>query len=74
MGHAYERRDGEALKKLKVNLCMECGCCAFVCPAKRRLVENHKLAKGVLNEYNKAQKAEAEKKAAKAAEKEAAAK
>ena len=67
---AYERRDGEALQKLKVNLCMECGCCAFVCPAKHRLVENNKLAKGVLNAYLKAQKAEEERKAALAAEKE----
>ena len=51
---------------------MECGCCAFICPARRRLVENNKLAKGVLNEYLKAEKAEEERKAAKAAEKEAA--
>jgi len=69
---AYQKRDGAALKKLKVNLCMECGCCAFICPARRRLVENNKLAKGVLNEYLKAEKAEEERKAAKAAEKEAA--
>ncbi len=71
---AFEKKDGEMLKKLKVNLCMECGCCAFVCPAKHRLVETNKLAKGVLNAYNAAQKAEADRKAAIAAEKEAAAK
>ena len=68
--HAYEKRDAERLGKLKVNLCMECGCCAFACPAKRRLVEVNKLAKGVLGAYVKAQKAEAEKKAAAAAAKE----
>jgi electron transport complex protein RnfC len=67
---AYDRDDAEALQKLKVNLCMECGCCAFVCPAKRRLVETNKLGKIKLNNYLKAQKAEAERKAAAAAEKE----
>ena len=71
---AYEKRDGALLQKLKVNLCMECGCCAFVCPARHRLVETNKLAKTVLNAYVQAQKAEAERKAAAAAEKEAAAK
>lgn len=49
LDRAYEQRDAEALKRLKVNLCMECGCCAFVCPAHRRLVESHKLAKAFLN-------------------------
>ena len=72
MEHAYERGDVEALQKLKVNLCMECGCCAFVCPAKRRLVETHKLSKALLNGYLKEQKAAAEAKAAKEKEKEAA--
>ena len=71
---AFDERDGATLQKLKVNLCMECGCCSFICPARHRLVETNKLAKGVLNNYLKAQKAEAERKAAIAAEKEAAAK
>lgn len=61
---AYNKRDAEKLAKLKVNLCMECGCCSFNCPAKHRLVETNKLAKGVLNTYLRAKKAEAEKKAA----------
>ena len=71
--HAYDRGDGAMLEKLKVNLCMECGCCAFACPAKRRLVEVNKLGKVMLNDYLKAQKAEADRKAAVRAEKEAAA-
>lgn len=71
MEQAYESKDGQMLKKLKVNLCMECGCCAFVCPARHRLVESMKLGKGVLNAYLQAEKAEAEKKAALAAQKEA---
>ena len=30
----------------KILLCMECGCCSFVCPARRPLVQNNRLAKG----------------------------
>lgn len=43
--HAYEDGDLELLEKQKIMLCMECGCCAFVCPAKRPLVQIHRLAK-----------------------------
>ena len=68
---AFEKQDGAALQKLKVNLCMECGSCAFVCPGRHRLVETNKLGKAVLNNYLKALKAEADRKAALAAEKEA---
>lgn len=42
---AYDSRDAERLKKLKVNLCMNCGACSFVCPAKRNLSEKNQLAK-----------------------------
>ena len=42
---AYKKRDGDALCELKVNLCMECGCCAYVCPAHRPIVQTNKLAK-----------------------------
>ncbi len=43
--------DMELLEKRKINLCMECGCCSFVCPARRPLVENNKLAKARLRKY-----------------------
>lgn len=36
------------LQKLKVMLCMECGCCSFVCPAKRNLTFTNKMAKQML--------------------------
>lgn len=39
------------LAATKVNLCMECGCCSFVCPAKRPLVQNNRLGKAALREY-----------------------
>ena len=41
----------EALKKLNALVCMECGCCAYVCPAKRPLVQTNRLAKAVLREH-----------------------
>ena len=40
------------LEEYSVNLCMECGCCSFVCPASRPLVQNNRLAKSALREYN----------------------
>lgn len=42
---AYDRRDKEALNKLKVGLCMNCGSCSYVCPAKRNLAEKNQLSK-----------------------------
>ncbi len=38
----------------KLNLCIECGCCSYVCPSARPLVENNRLAKAQLREYNAA--------------------
>lgn len=61
-GKAYMLKDPKALEKLKVNLCMECGVCAYVCPAKRHLVQRNRLAKNMLKEHNeKKKKEEAEK-------------
>ncbi|MCQ2420148.1 MAG: electron transport complex subunit RsxC [Clostridia bacterium] len=54
---AYQRKDVERLKELKVNLCMECGSCSFGCPANRPLVQTNKLAKAMLAAYNAQQKA-----------------
>ncbi|MEG1687145.1 MAG: RnfABCDGE type electron transport complex subunit C, partial [Angelakisella sp.] len=45
---AYRAGNVPALRALKVNLCMECGCCAYVCPARRDLVMSNKLAKQLL--------------------------
>ena len=62
---AYSLERPEDLKELKVNLCMECGCCSFVCPAKRPLVQVNKLSKAMLNKYNAQLKAEEEARKAK---------
>ena len=48
---ALEESNMVELEKLKVNLCMECGVCSYVCPAKRRLVQKNRLAKGELRKY-----------------------
>ena len=36
------------LQKDGVQSCMECGCCAYVCPARRPLVQSMRLAKQAL--------------------------
>ncbi len=45
---AYRKRDIEALNRYKLNLCMNCGCCTYVCPSKRKLAERNQLAKNFL--------------------------
>ena len=55
---AYKKNAAEDLEKLHVDLCMECGCCAFICPAHRPLVQTNKLAKAVLRNYQNAKKEE----------------
>ena len=57
---AYKMNEPEELKALCVDLCMECGCCSYVCPAKRHLVQTNKLAKAVVRSYDAAQKAKKE--------------
>lgn len=50
IARAYDKRNAVALDSLSVNACMECGCCSFVCPANRPLVQTNKLAKQFLRE------------------------
>lgn len=40
------------LEECCINMCMECGCCAYVCPAKRPLIESIRIGKKELREYN----------------------
>ena len=47
----------ERFESAKINLCIECGSCSYVCPSKRPLVENNKLAKAELREYRAAEAA-----------------
>ena len=64
MAKAFEQGDDASLEKLKVNLCMECGCCSYICPAKRNLVQMNRLAKGKLRAYQQKQKEQKEKEGA----------
>jgi len=61
--NAYELKKPELLKKFKVNMCVECACCAYTCPAKRPLVQVMTLSKKMLRRYEAAQKALREKEA-----------
>ena len=40
------------LEEYHVNLCMECGCCSYVCPANRPLVQNNRLGKNAVRSYH----------------------
>lgn len=55
--HAYDTKDEETLRRLKINLCMNCGACSFVCPARRNLAEKNQLAKDFLRQREAARKA-----------------
>ena len=57
---AYKLNSGEDLRALQVDLCMECGCCSYVCPAKRPLVQTNKLAKTVVRLQKEKEKAKEE--------------
>ena len=48
LGNSIEFMDYEKAEKLHVMDCKECGCCTFVCPAKRPLVHWFKFAKAKL--------------------------
>ena len=43
------KQDAEALKKLGISVCMECGCCAYACPAGKPLVQYMRLAKDIVS-------------------------
>lgn len=45
---AYNEKDVNELKRLKVMLCMNCGCCSYACPAHRPLAEINQLAKALI--------------------------
>lgn len=54
---AFRRDDVEALDKLMADLCVECGTCSYVCPAKQPLAQSVRLARARLRaEQRKARK------------------
>ena len=50
IAQAYKKKDTEALRRLSVDTCMLCGCCSFVCPANRPLVQTNALSKQLLRD------------------------
>ena len=45
LSQALEAEDYEAGESLRVMDCIECGCCAYVCPAHRPLVQHMRQGK-----------------------------
>lgn len=45
---AFRKGEFDEAVKNGVNLCMECGCCSYICPARRPIVQNHRLIKAAL--------------------------
>ena len=50
LAKAYKDKDIEGMKKAGAEICMECGCCSFNCPANRPITQTNKLAKALLRE------------------------
>ena len=50
---ALSTKDEEGVSELMTDLCMECGCCSFVCPAKRPVAQTMKEAKDFLRKAAK---------------------
>lgn len=46
--NAFELKRADLLRDYKVNMCAECSCCAYLCPAKRPLSQVMMLAKQML--------------------------
>ncbi len=59
---ANKDKEFDALAALGTDTCMQCGCCSFVCPAARPLVQNVRLAKTALAVYRASKKDEESKK------------
>ena len=47
---AYHNSDVDTLLQLDADLCMGCGCCSYICPAKRPLTQASTLARDLLKE------------------------
>ena len=54
----------EKANSLRLIDCIECGCCAFVCPAKVNLIQRIRLGKGLVRQKMAEEKAKAQAKAA----------
>ncbi|MBE6036692.1 MAG: electron transport complex subunit RsxC [Clostridiales bacterium] len=53
LARAVDAKNVDALVKRRVGLCMECGSCSYVCPAKRQLSLINRLGKAIVAEGGK---------------------
>ncbi len=60
--HAHNNKDFDAVAARGVDTCMLCGCCSYICPAARPLVQNMRLAKTALAVHRASKKEEEDKK------------
>ncbi len=51
--HAWRRKDLKEAEALNATDCIECGTCSYVCPSKRHLTENIRLAKQAIIKQRK---------------------
>jgi len=51
LGMLAGQREYAAMDALQLGECFECGCCSYVCPAHIPLVQQFRVAKGVLREH-----------------------
>jgi electron transport complex protein RnfC len=48
LNRAFDMKNIDLLKRLRVNLCMNCAACSFICPAKRNVCEKNQIAKQLI--------------------------
>ncbi len=56
IARARKRGAIDAVRRLRVDACMECGCCSYVCPAKLPLVESNRMGKAELRQHDAAKR------------------
>ena len=47
-----QKKGWEEVEAQMITSCIECGCCAFQCPAHRPLVQVNKLSKTLVRDYD----------------------
>jgi electron transport complex protein RnfC len=52
----YNKGELDGTLALGVNLCMECGCCSYICPARRPLVQTIRIVKSELKKRKESSK------------------
>lgn len=50
---AYDTQNVDELNALRLSICINCGCCTYICPAKRHLAQKNQLAKMLIKTKNK---------------------